>query len=169
SALVVAVAVIAAITLLPALLGLAGTRINSLRLPWVKRNQVEAEMHPDNIRRGMWARWAEHVAARPWRYLIASVAVLLALAAPALSMRLGQTDAGTLSTTSTQRRAYDLLGDGFGKGFNGPLLLVAEVPGGGAGALAGVVDAFRRAPDVQAVGQPRLNPAGDTAVIRVLP
>ena len=73
--------------------------------------------------------------------MIASVVVLLALAAPALSMRLGQTDAGTLSTSSTQRRAYDLLGTGFGKGFNGPLLLVAEVPAGsGTTALTGVVD-----------------------------
>ena len=84
-------------------------------------------------------------------------------------MRLGQTDAGTLSTTSTQRRAYDLLGTGFGKGFNGPLLLVAEVPSGGTGALQPVVTAIGQDPDVAAVGAPRLNPAGDTAVIRVLP
>ena len=130
SAVVVAVSVIAAITLLPALLGLAGTKINSLRLPWVKRHQVEAEMHPERMRTGFWVRWAKHVASKPWRYMIASVVMLLALAAPALSMRLGQTDAGTLSTSSTQRRAYDLLGTGFGKGFNGPLLLVAEVPAG---------------------------------------
>ncbi len=169
SAVVVAVSVVAAITLLPALLGLAGTKINSLRLPWVKRNQGKAEMHPDNIRKGMWVRWATHVASKPWRYLIASVAVLLALAAPALSMRLGQTDAGTLSKSSTQRQAYDLLGTGFGKGFNGPLLLVAEVPSGGAGALAPVVQAVGADPDVDAVGLPRLNPGGNTAVIRVLP
>jgi RND superfamily putative drug exporter len=85
-------------------------------------------------------------------------------------MRLGQTDAGTLSTSSTQRRAYDLLGTGFGKGFNGPLLLVAEVPAGsGASALTGVVAAVAKDPDVQAVGATRLNPAGDTAVVRVLP
>ena len=79
--------------------------------------------------------------------MIASVVVLLALAAPALSMRLGQTDAGTLSTTSTQRRAYDLLGTGFGKGFNGPLLLVAEVPAGsGTTALTGVAAAVAKDP-----------------------
>jgi RND superfamily putative drug exporter len=170
SAVVVAVAVIAAVTLLPALLGLAGTKINSLRLPWVKRTQAAAAMHPDNIKQGMWVRWAEHVASRPWRYLIASLVVLLALAAPALSMRLGQTDAGTLSTSSTQRRAYDLLGTGFGKGFNGPMLLVAEVPsGGGAAALDSVVADVGADPDVAAVGTPRFNPAGTTAVIRVLP
>ena len=169
SAVVVAVSVVAAITLLPALLGLAGTKINSLRLPWVKRNQVEAEMHPDRIREGIWVRWATHVANRPWRYLIASLVVLLALAAPALSMRLGQTDAGTLATKSTQRRAYDLLGTGFGKGFNGPLLLVAEVPSGGAAALKTVVADVGADPDVDAVGAPRLNPAGTAAVIRVLP
>ena len=126
-------------------------------------------MHPERIRAGVWARWAKHVAGKPWRYMIGSVVILLALAAPALSMRLGQTDAGTLSTSSTQRRAYDLLGTGFGKGFNGPLLLVAEIPAGDAGALTTVTDAVRQDPDVQAVGQPRLNPAGDTAVIRVLP
>jgi RND superfamily putative drug exporter len=170
SALVVAVSVVAAITLLPALLGVAGTKINSGRLPWVKRHQIEAAMHPERVRTGFWVRWAKHVASKPWRYMIASVVVLLALAAPALSMRLGQTDAGTLATTSTQRRAYDLLGTGFGKGFNGPLLLVAEVPAGsGTTALGGVAAAVQAAPDVQAVGQPRLNPAGDTAVIRVLP
>jgi putative drug exporter of the RND superfamily len=169
SAVVVAVSVLAAISLLPALLGLAGTKINSLRLPWVKRSQVEAEMHPDNIREGMWVRWATHVANRPWRYLIACLVVLLAMAAPALSMRLGQTDAGTLSTKSTQRRAYDLLGRGFGKGFNGPLLLVAEVPSGGAAALQKVVTAVGADPDVDAVAKPRFNPDGTTAVIRVLP
>jgi len=169
SAVVVAVSVIAAISLLPALLGLAGTKINSLRLPWVKRNQVEAEMHPDKIRTGFWVRWATHVAAHPWRYLIVSVVVLLTLAAPALSMRLGQTDAGTLSTESTQRRAYDLLGDGFGKGFNGPLLLVAEVPTGGVATLQPIISAVGADADVQAVGAPRLNPDGTTAVIRVLP
>ena len=127
-------------------------------------------MHPERMRTGFWVRWARHVASKPWRYMIASVVVLLALAAPALSMRLGQTDAGTLSTSSTQRRAYDLLGTGFGKGFNGPLLLVAEVPAGsGTTALTGVAAAVAKDPDVQAVGAPRLNPAGDTAVIRVLP
>jgi RND superfamily putative drug exporter len=168
SAVVVAVSVLAAISLLPALLGLVGSKINSLRLPWVKRSQMEAELHPD-VRRGFWVRWARHVADRPWRYLLASLAVLLALAAPALSMRLGQTDAGTLSTSSTQRRAYDLLGTGFGKGFNGPLLLVAEVPRGDAAALAPIVSAVETDRDVAAVGRPRLNPDGTTAVIRVLP
>ncbi len=170
SAVVVAVSVVAAVTLLPALLGLTGTKINSLRLPWVKRKQVEAEMHPERIRTGMWARWATHVAERPWRYLAASLFVLLALAAPALSMRLGQTDAGTLSTESTQRRAYDLLADGFGKGFNGPLLLVAELPSGSdAAALDAVIADVASDPDVAVVTPPRLNPAGDTAVVRVLP
>jgi RND superfamily putative drug exporter len=169
TAVVVAISVIAAITLLPALLGLIGTKINSLRLPWVKRSQVEAEMHPERIRTGFWVRWAKHVASRPWRYLVVSVVLLLALAAPALSMRLGQTDAGTLSTSSTQRRAYDLLGTGFGKGFNGPLLLVAEVPSGDQAALTGIVDVVKADPDVAAVGVPRMNPAGNTAVIRVLP
>jgi putative drug exporter of the RND superfamily len=169
SAVVVAVSVVAAITLLPALLGVAGTKINSLRLPWVKRNQVAAQMNPEKMKTGFWVRWSTHVAAHPWRYLIASVAVLLALAAPALSMRLGQTDAGTLSTESTQRRAYDLLGDGFGKGFNGPLLLVAEVPTGGAATLQPILSAVGADADVQAVGAPRLNPEGTTAVVRVLP
>jgi len=170
SAVVVAVAVVAAISLLPALLGLAGTKINSLRLPWVKRQQADAALHPERVRQGVWARWAHHVARYPWRYLIASLAVLLALAAPALSMRLGQTDASTLPKTSTQRQAYDLLGEGFGKGFNGPLLLVAEVPAGSdAATLDSVARAVAADPDVAAVGPARLNPAGDTAVIRVLP
>jgi Predicted drug exporters of the RND superfamily len=169
SAVVVAISVLAAITLLPALLGLVGLKINSLRLPWVKRHQLEAQLHPERNQSGFWVRWATHVADRPWRYLLASLVVLLALAAPALSMRLGQTDAGTLSTTSTQRRAYDLLGTGFGKGFNGPLLLVAEVPQGGAPALDKVIAAVGADANVSALSPARFNAAGDTAVIRVLP
>ena len=134
SAVVVAVSVLAAITLLPALLGLAGTKINSLRLPVGEAQPGRGGDAPGpDAHRASGSAGREHVASKPWRYLIASVVVLLALAAPALSMRLGQTDAGTLSTSSTQRRAYDLLGTGFGKGFNGPLLLVAEIPSGDAG------------------------------------
>ncbi|MCU1427706.1 MAG: hypothetical protein JWL83_1706 [Actinomycetia bacterium] len=170
AALVVAVSVLAAISLLPALLGLAGTKINSIRLPWVKRRQLDSAMHPDRIREGFWARWATRVAHHPWRYLLASLAVLLALAAPTLSMRLGQTDAGTLPASSTQRQAYDLLATGFGKGFNGPLLLVAQVPaGGGQAAIASVTQAVRADADVAAVTPARFNARGDTAVMRVLP
>jgi RND superfamily putative drug exporter len=170
SAVVVAVSVVAALTLLPAFLGLSGTRINSIRLPWVKRSQVEQSMHPDQIRRGLWARWATHVARHPWRYLLASLGVLLALAAPMLSMRLGQTDDGTLPTSSTQRRAYDLLGEGFGKGFNGPLILSVEVPAtGGKAAVARVVAAVKGDRDVAAVAAPQYNDGGDVAVVRVLP
>ena len=169
SAVVVAVSVLAAVTLLPALLGLVGLKINSIRLPWVKRHQIEAQLHLEGHQSGFWVRWSTHVADRPWRYLVVSLVVLLALAAPALSMRLGQTDAGTLSRSSTQRRAYDLLGTGFGKGFNGPLLLVAEVPRGGTAALDKVVGAVAGDPDVVALSPARFNPAGDTAVIRVLP
>lgn len=74
-----------------------------------------------------WVRWAHWVAFHPWRSGIAATLMLLVLAIPMLDMRLGQADAGTDPTTTSHRRAYDLLGEGFGDGFNGPLLLTVDV------------------------------------------
>ncbi len=79
------------------------------------------------IEGGAWWRFAHHVAARPWPYLAAGTALLLALAAPALDMRTGFPDAGDDSPSTSHRRAYDLVADGFGPGTNGPLLLVADL------------------------------------------
>src|SRR5436190_5762965 len=119
AAVAVLVAVLAATTLLPALLGALGPRINSLR---VKLGRT----HPDDHQPHGWARWAERVTLKPWRWVIASVVFLAVLALPVLQLQLGQNDIGALSKSTTARQAYDLITEGFGVGQNGPLLIAAK-------------------------------------------
>jgi RND superfamily putative drug exporter len=95
---------------------------------------------------------------------------MLALAAPALGLRLGASDAGNDPAGQTTRHAYDLIAQGFGKGFNGPLQLAVKLPKpGAAAALARLNATLRATPDVASVAAPRLDPAGDTASIQVYP
>ena len=121
SALMVAVTMLAALTLLPALLGLSGKRIDSLR---VVRSRSRDRSRPT------WSgRWANHVADHPVRYLVAAVALLGVVATPAASLRIGFPDDGNVGTESTLRRSYDMLAEGFGPGFNGPLQVVVDLDG----------------------------------------
>jgi len=120
SALAVFVAVLTAITFLPAVLGLVGRRIDALRLPW-RRGATEAVKEAN-----VWSRWAGLVTRHPWVSLIAALAVMLPLAAPTLTLILGQEDIGAWPTSSTQRRAFDLISRGFGPGANGRLLVAAQ-------------------------------------------
>ncbi len=120
SALAVLVAMLTAITFLPAVLGVIGRRIDALRLPW--RRGPEAARREDNI----WARWAGVVTRHPWISLIAALAVMLPLAAPTLTLILGQEDIGAWPVSTTQRRAYDLISRGFGPGANGRLLVATR-------------------------------------------
>ncbi len=78
----------------------------------------------------MWERWATLVARHAWPFAIAGVVILLVIAWPVLSMRLGESDDGNLPTSTTQRQAYDLIAEGFGPGTNGPLLVVVQLPVG---------------------------------------
>jgi putative drug exporter of the RND superfamily len=121
AAVAVLVAVLAATTLLPALLGALGEHIHSLR---VKLGRT----HPDDHQPHGWARWARGVAARPWRSLIASVGILVVLSLPVLNLDLGSSDSGELPKDTTARQAYDLIAQGFGPGANGPLLIGVELP-----------------------------------------
>ena len=116
AAVAVVVAVLAATTLLPALLGALGLRINSLR---VKLGRT----HPDDHQPHGWARWARGVVARPWRSLVASIVILVILAVPVLDLHLGSSDNGELPESTTARQAYDMIKEGFGAGTNGPLLV----------------------------------------------
>jgi putative drug exporter of the RND superfamily len=116
AAVAVVVAVLAAITLLPALLGALGPRIDSLRVQL-------GRTHPDDHQPHGWARWARGVSHRPWRSLLASSFVLLVIAIPTLNLSLGSSDSGDLPTDTTARQAYDLISEGFGPGTNGPLLI----------------------------------------------
>src|SRR5580693_3396051 len=122
SALAVVFTVLAAVTLLPALLGVFGIRVLSRR----QRRRLGAR---GVVSPGIWSRWAGTVQRRPAVLAIAAAAVMLVLAIPLLSVRLGSSDAGNDPASSTTRQAYYLLADGFGPGFNGPLLLVAQTGG----------------------------------------
>ena len=119
AAVAVVIAVLAALTLLPAMLAIIGSRINALRV----RGRHPAE-HP---RQGAWARWAAGVARRPLISTLAALAILIPLAIPLLSLTLGQKDVAALSTSTTARRAYDLISDNFGPGVNGPLLVAVSL------------------------------------------
>ncbi len=111
----------AALTLLPAMLGFAGRAIDRLHLP--KLLQSGATPAPDSF----WYRWSRMIQRRPWTSGIVALLVLVALAIPLFSMRLAFTDASNDPTSLTTRQAYDLLAEGFGPGFNGPLVLAAPL------------------------------------------
>jgi putative drug exporter of the RND superfamily len=119
SALVVAVAVTAAITLLPALLGIVGDRIDRLALPH-RRAPRDDQPHG-------WARWARGVARRPLPSMVVALVVLVALALPTIDLYLGQQDNGALPTDTDARQAYDGLTTAFGVGANGPLLISVDM------------------------------------------
>jgi RND superfamily putative drug exporter len=125
AALAVLFTMIAALTLLPALLTIAGRRIDRLRIPGLGSRRTSID---ENSR---WFRWSRLVQRRPWIAALLSGALLLALCIPTLSLRLGSNDAGTDPAGSTTREAYDLLAEGFGPGFNGPFAMVAALPGKG--------------------------------------
>jgi putative drug exporter of the RND superfamily len=176
AAINVAVMVVASITLLPALLGFAGLRLRSATLPWVRRREDAHAARVERLTRlgapaprTRWERWGDHVTRHPWPWLVGGTALLLVLAAPLLSMRLGQTDAGNAEPGSSVREAYDLLSEGFGPGFNGPLVVALEMPQGDTTALDRFVAAASEDPAVALVAPPTLNDAGDTAVVVVVP
>jgi putative drug exporter of the RND superfamily len=156
---------VAALTALPALLSRFGHRVG--RAGRRERRRTAAE---SAARLGFWQRWAMLVQARPWPAAIAGLAIMAVLAAPVFSMRLASSDAGNNPTHDTTRRAYDLLAQGFGKGFNGPLQIVTQLPSAGAtAALAQVTDTVSHDPDVVSVGATRLSPNGRTAVFSAFP
>jgi len=120
TSVIVMIMVVASITLLPALLGLAGERIKHLRLRQTRGSQRMGET-------AGWMRWGKHVSRYAKSYAIGVTVLLLALTAPALALRLGVPDDGTLPETRTERRAYDLVAEGFGPGVNGPLLIAVDI------------------------------------------
>ncbi|HKN93915.1 MAG TPA: MMPL family transporter [Thermoleophilaceae bacterium] len=159
SALSVALTMLAALTVMPVLLSRFGERIGR-----------RARAPKRGYRQAGWPRWAALVSRHPWVSLVAGLAIMLVLAVPALSLRLGQSDAGNDPTSLTSRRAYDLLTDGFGKGFNGPLQVVAQLPhAGDSPALAQISSAVSRTPGVKSVSAPTLSPSGTTAVYQAFP
>jgi RND superfamily putative drug exporter len=163
AAIAVLIAVAAATTLLPALLGALGPRINSLRV------QV-GKTHPDDAEPHGWRRWARAVADRPWRSAVAALAILLVLALPVFQLELGQNDISALPKSTTARQAYDGLTQGFGPGVNGPLLVATEFDS--TQEAKQVVPPLEKAiggtPDVAAVTEPSFDKAGTAAVFTVI-
>jgi putative drug exporter of the RND superfamily len=158
----------ASLTLMPALLRFFGRRVGEpgrIARRLARRRRVRAEP-----RAGFWTRWVEAIQRRPVVAAVGATVFMLALATPALGLRLGQSDAGNDPSSFTSRKAYDLIARGFGPGVNGPLSVVVKLPArGGTATLTRVRTALARTPDVVAVAPPRMSPRGDTAVINAYP
>ena len=166
----VVVAVLAALTLVPALLGFAGGRLLSSH--WARR-KVEKAAAPGYQ---PWSRRYVHTLGRaPILVVLAGIIVLLVVATPFFHMRLGLPDAGSQPTSQTTRRAYDLVSEGFGPGANGPLLVVVYAPGGITPAQKEAFTSFYAQQqahlprDVASIGPPIPNPAGDVLLVEVTP
>ena len=158
SAIVIAMVAVGAVTVLPTLMGAFARRLRPKRPEHVEPSQ-------------RFARWAGLVTRRPVAATIAGGLVLVLLATPFASLRLGQPDDGNDSQGSTTRVAYDRLAEGFGPGFNGPLVLAATTPSDGSGqpTLTRVERAVAADRDVAVVSPAELSPAGDAAVLTVIP
>jgi putative drug exporter of the RND superfamily len=159
AAVAVVVAVCAAATLLPAMLGALGPRIDSLRVHFGKT-------HPDDKKPHGWLRWADAVADRPWRSALASLLVLAILALPIFQLELGQNDISALPEDSTSREAFEGLKEGFGPGVYGPLLISSEFssPAEAKQVLPKLQKATGEAGDVAAVSEPDCDKAGTVCV-----
>jgi RND superfamily putative drug exporter len=173
AAVAVVVAVLAAITLLPALLGALGPRIDSLRVKL-------GRSHPDDHQPHGWRRWADGVANKPWRSLLASTFVLLFVAIPTLNLELGASDNSELPKDTTARQAFDLISTGFGPGANGPLLIGVELGTPAKPAkqqqspatdprLTNLEEAFAKTPGIASVSPATVDKSGTVAVFTAIP
>ena len=166
----VAIAVVIALTLLPAIIGLAGERMTRTNRFLTKRPQGRGE---GSRREKMGMRWVKFVTRRPLAVLAVGLVGLVAIAIPALDMELGLPDGGSHPKGDTERESYDLLTEGFGPGFNGtltgvvyaPELTAAEQKELGARMIEGVSEF----PGVAAVSPPVTNEDGDVTVVQVTP
>ncbi|WP_202817683.1 MMPL family transporter [Kribbella sp. ALI-6-A] len=155
---VVLIMVIASITLLPAFLGLAGHWINRLRV-----RRVDATAHTAG-----WQRWARHVSRHAVVYAVGATIALLALAAPVLALRVGTPDEGALPQNRTERRAYDLVAEGFGPGINGPLVIAVDISKD-ASVVQPLLDAIKADQGIAAVAPPEVNAAAGLATLVAFP
>ncbi|MCC7365476.1 MAG: MMPL family transporter [Dehalococcoidia bacterium] len=164
ASLAVLMTMFAAITLVPAILGFAGRSIDRFGLP--HRKQAEGV-----AKETFWHRWSRMVQRYPWPATVGAVVLLLVLAFPVVSLRLGFSDAGNRPETDTSRRAYDLLSDGFGPGFNGPMLAAVETPRGDAdvAALEQLSARLNETPGVAFASPVIRNEAGDAAIFTIIP
>ena len=166
-AFAVIVAVVVAITLLPALLGLAGQRLAAPTLPGLRNRRPRA----GGLNLG--TRWTTWVARRPWLTFGMALLAMSALSVPLLSLETAMPSAGTEPPETTHRKAHDLIVDGFGPGFNGPLIMVVDHVGlrgsDADAALDDITAAVAADPNVGFVLPGNSNPAGDTTMVQAIP
>ncbi|WP_028810908.1 MMPL family transporter [Streptomyces flavidovirens] len=161
----VVIAVLIALTLVPALLGFAGRNV------FGRKERKRQGGGVAESKANMGTRWARFVLRRPVAVLVTAVVGLGVVAVPAASLEMGLPDDGSQPVSTTQRKAYDLLSEGFGPGFNGPLMLVVDVEGAERpqDAVGRVTDLVKGMDGVAATVPGPLNKAGDTSVITVVP
>jgi len=162
AAIVVVLSVLTALTLLPAVLAIVGKKVDALGVPMFRSTE-------GNHEGSVWFSLSMAIQRRPLWFIAGGGAILLVLAIPLFSMTSSFTDAGNNATSTHSRRAYDLLKQGFGAGFNGPLTIVADTQAGGGDKIDALVSALSSADGVSRVATPRKSPAGDTTVITVYP
>ena len=164
SAVMVAITMLAGVTLLPALLGVAGKRVNSLRVPFIKQK-------PAYSPRSKSARWTAKVVAKPVRYGVVAAIVLGVLAIPTFAMQLGFPDAGNDGKDMTTRKSYDLMADKYGPGVNGPLSVVVETNGSpkAAAVIGDLAEGIAADKGVASVDEPTFSAKKDLAIIGVTP
>jgi putative drug exporter of the RND superfamily len=169
AAATVAIAVLIALTLLPALLGFAGTRMARSNKVLVRRPKFAAR----GDRPTMGARWVKFVTRRPLAVLAVGLVGIFAVALPALDMKLGLPDGSSHPKGDTERESYDLLSEGFGPGFNGTLTGVVDAPD-----LTpeeqkelgkGLVEGVSEFPGVAAVSDPVTNETGELTIVQITP
>jgi RND superfamily putative drug exporter len=160
TSLIVLIMVVASVTLLPAFLGLSGL--------WINRIGIHRR-HGHGATSAGWTRWGAHVSRHAWAYALGTTGVLLALAAPVLALQLGFPDDGTMAESRTERRAYDLVAEGFGAGVNGPLVVAVDLPGSDDAAVAPLAAAIAADDGVVAVAPPEIDRAAGIATIVAFP
>jgi RND superfamily putative drug exporter len=166
AAITVALTMFSALTLLPALLGFFGMKVLSKK----QRRELEATGPVAEEVLGFWRRWAENLQRRPIIPAIIALGVVVVIALPVFTLRLGLDDAGSDPASSTTRHAYDLLAKGFGPGFNGPFELVAELPSkSDLTTFTAVVKKVSTEPGVVRVTPPVLSPSGKVAIADLYP
>ncbi|TNM50240.1 MMPL family transporter [Nocardioides albidus] len=160
---IVLVMVLASVTLLPALLGLAGHRIDG------RRRRVDEGAHQPHPRPSTgWYRWGAHVTRNATAYLLGGAVLMIALAAPVLALDLGFPDDGAKPASRTERRAYDLIADGFGPGANGPLVIAVDISQEGS-VVTPLAEAVAADPGIASVGEPTIDPEAGVATLVAQP
>jgi len=167
----VLVAVLIALTLLPAMVGFAQNRIKPPKKAATSAVEESADADNPQARAGIGVRWARFVLRRPTLILVGTIAAIGVLAIPTLDLRMGLGDASTAAEDTTQRKAYDIMSDGFGAGVNGPLMIMVDATGSAdpATAVAGAEKTLAGIDGVVNVSPPLFDAAGTTAMMSLIP